>query len=74
MNSESSERRTVSNVKAEHLRFFSVHYEADKDHSVAGHELIDRFVTGTGREEEFLAQARCLARFFWKRFDSMLVA
>ncbi len=61
-------------IAPEHLRFFSVHYEADKDHSEAGHELIDRFVTGTGREEEFLAEARCLARFFWKGFDSMLVA
>jgi pyrroloquinoline quinone (PQQ) biosynthesis protein C len=58
--------------KPEHLRFFSVHYEADKEHGEAGHAIIDRFVTGTGREEEFLAEARCLAHFFWKGFDSMM--
>jgi hypothetical protein len=34
--------------------------------------MIDRFVTGTGREEEFPAEARTLARFFWKGFDSMM--
>jgi pyrroloquinoline quinone (PQQ) biosynthesis protein C len=61
-------------IKPEHLRFFSVHYEADKDHSEAGHELIERFVSGSGREEEFLAEARGLAHFFWKGFDSMLAA
>jgi pyrroloquinoline quinone (PQQ) biosynthesis protein C len=59
-------------IKPEHLRFLSVHYEADKEHGAGGHRLIDRFVTGTGREEEFLAEARCLARFFWKGFDSMM--
>lgn len=59
-------------IKPEHLRFFSVHYEADKEHGEAGHASIDHFVTGTGREEEFLAEARCLAHFFWKGFDSML--
>ena len=59
-------------IKPEHLRFLSVHYEADKEHGEGGHRLIDRFVTGTGREEEFLAEARCLAHFFWKGFDSML--
>jgi pyrroloquinoline quinone (PQQ) biosynthesis protein C len=59
-------------IKPEHLRFLSVHYEADKEHGEGGHRLIDRFVTGTGREEEFLAEARCLAHFFWKGFDSMM--
>jgi pyrroloquinoline quinone (PQQ) biosynthesis protein C len=58
-------------IKPEHLRFFSVHYEADKEHGEAGHAIIDHFVTGTDREEEFLAEARCLAHFFWKGFDSM---
>jgi pyrroloquinoline-quinone synthase len=61
-------------IQPEHLRFFAVHYEADKDHSEAGHELIERFVSGSGREEEFLAEARGLAHFFWKGFDSMLAA
>jgi hypothetical protein len=37
-----------------------------------GHRSIDHFVTGTGREEEFLAEARTVVRFFWKGFDSML--
>ena len=59
-------------ITPDHLRFFSVHYEADKEHGEAGHEIIDHFVTGTGREEEFLAEARCLAHFFWKGFDSMM--
>jgi pyrroloquinoline quinone (PQQ) biosynthesis protein C len=59
-------------VKPEHTRFLSVHYEADKEHGEGGHRMIDRFVAGTGREEEFLAEARTLARFFWKGFDSML--
>jgi pyrroloquinoline quinone (PQQ) biosynthesis protein C len=59
-------------IKPKHLRFLSVHYEADKEHGEGGHRLIDRFVTGTGREEEFLAEARCLARFFWKGLDSMM--
>jgi pyrroloquinoline-quinone synthase len=59
-------------IKPEHLRFFSVHYEADKEHGEGGHRIIDRFVTGTGREEEFLSEARTLAQFFWKGFDSML--
>lgn len=59
-------------IRPEHLRFLSVHYEADKEHGEGGHRLIDRFVTGTGREEEFLAEARCLAHFFWKGFDSMM--
>jgi pyrroloquinoline quinone (PQQ) biosynthesis protein C len=61
-------------IKATDLRFLDVHYEADKDHSETGHWLIDRFVTGTGAEMEFLAEARCLARFFWKGFDSMLAS
>jgi len=59
-------------IKPEHLRFLAVHYEADKEHGEGGHRMIDRFVTGTGREEEFLAEARCLAHFFWKGFDSMM--
>jgi pyrroloquinoline quinone (PQQ) biosynthesis protein C len=58
----------------QHTRFLSVHYEADKEHGEGGHRMIGRFVTGTGREEEFLAEARTLARFFWKGFDSMLAA
>jgi pyrroloquinoline quinone (PQQ) biosynthesis protein C len=57
---------------SEHTRFLSVHYEADKQHGEGGHRMIDRFVTGTGREVEFLAEARTMARFFWKGFDSML--
>ncbi|MGH7906745.1 MAG: hypothetical protein ACREP6_08965, partial [Candidatus Binataceae bacterium] len=61
-------------MKAADLRFLDVHYEADKDHSETGHWLIDRLVTGTGREAEFLAEARTLAHFFWKGFDSMLAA
>ena len=56
----------------EHTRFLSVHYKADKQHGEGGHRMIDRFVTGTGREEEFLAEARTMTRFFWKGFDSML--
>jgi pyrroloquinoline quinone (PQQ) biosynthesis protein C len=59
-------------LSPDHLRFFSVHYEADKDHGEAGHRSIDRFVAGTGREEEFLTEARCLAHFFWKGFDAMM--
>lgn len=58
-------------LKPEHTRFLSVHHEADKQHGAGGHRMIDRFVTGTGREEEFLAEARTLAEFFWKGFDSM---
>jgi pyrroloquinoline quinone (PQQ) biosynthesis protein C len=58
-------------ISPEHTRFLSVHYEADKEHGEGGHRMIDRFVTGTGREEEFLAEALTLARFFWKGFDSM---
>jgi pyrroloquinoline-quinone synthase len=61
-------------LKPEHTRFLSVHYEADKEHGEGGHRMIDRFVTGSGREEEFLAEARTLARFFWKGFDSMMSA
>jgi pyrroloquinoline quinone (PQQ) biosynthesis protein C len=60
--------------KPDHTRFLSVHYEADKEHGEGGHRMIDRFVTGSGREEEFLAEARTLAHFFWKGFDSMLSA
>ena len=59
-------------LKPEHTRFLSVHYEADKKHGAGGHRMIDRFVTGSGREEEFLAEARTLARFFWRGFDSMM--
>ncbi len=59
-------------MKAEDLRFLSVHYEADKDHSETGHWLIDRLVSGTGREEEFLAETRALMHSFWKGFESML--
>ncbi len=61
-------------LKPEHTRFLSVHHEADKQHGEGGHRMIDRFVTGTGREEEFLAEARTMVRFFWKGFDSMLTA
>jgi hypothetical protein len=32
-------------------RPLSVHYEADKEHGEGGHRMIDRFVTGTGRED-----------------------
>jgi pyrroloquinoline quinone (PQQ) biosynthesis protein C len=59
-------------LRPNQTRFLSVHYEADKEHGEGGHRMIDRFVTGTGREEEFLAEARMLARFFWRGFDSML--
>jgi pyrroloquinoline quinone (PQQ) biosynthesis protein C len=59
-------------ISLDHLRFFTVHYEADKEHGQAGHRGIDKFVTGTGREEEFLKEARTLAHFFWKGFDSMM--
>lgn len=59
-------------IALDHLRFLTVHYEADKDHGEAGHKVIDHFVTGTGSEEEFLTEARALAHFFWKGFDSML--
>ena len=59
-------------MKSGDLRFLSVHYEADKDHSEAGHWLIDRLVTGTGREEEFLAETKALMHTFWKGFESML--
>jgi hypothetical protein len=34
--------------------------------------MIDRFVTGSGREEEFLAEAKTLAPLFWKGCDSMI--
>ncbi|HTW87696.1 MAG TPA: iron-containing redox enzyme family protein [Candidatus Binataceae bacterium] len=61
-------------IKTSDLRFLDVHYEADKDHSEAGHWLIDRLVTGSGREQEFLAEARTLVHAFWKGFDSMLAA
>jgi pyrroloquinoline quinone (PQQ) biosynthesis protein C len=61
-------------LRSDQTRFLSVHYEADKEHGEGGHRMIDRFVTGTGREEEFLAEARTLARFFWRGFDSMLMA
>ncbi len=61
-------------IGVEHLRFFTVHYEADKEHGEAGHRVIDHFVTSTGREEEFLAEARTLAHFFWKGFDAMMTA
>ena len=40
-------------IRPEHTRFLSVHYEADKEHGEGGHRMIDRFVTGTGGEEEF---------------------
>ena len=60
-------------MKSDDLRFLSVHYEADKDHSEAGHWLIDRLVTGTGREEEFLAETKALMHSFWKGFESMLL-
>jgi pyrroloquinoline-quinone synthase len=59
-------------ISPDHTRFLSVHYEADKEHGAGGHRIIDRFVTGSGREEEFLAEARTMARYFWKGFDSML--
>jgi pyrroloquinoline quinone (PQQ) biosynthesis protein C len=59
-------------MKSADLRFLSVHYEADKDHSEAGHWLIDRLVTGSGREEEFLAETRTLMHSFWRGFESML--
>jgi hypothetical protein len=58
-------------IKRDHLRFFSAHYEADKEQGEGGHR-IHHFVTGSGREEEFLSEARTLAQFFWKGFDSML--
>jgi pyrroloquinoline-quinone synthase len=61
-------------IDPQHLRFLSVHYEADKDHAESGHTLIERFVAGSGREEEFLSEARCMMSFFWKGFDSMLGA
>ncbi|MBF6567613.1 MAG: iron-containing redox enzyme family protein [Candidatus Binataceae bacterium] len=61
-------------MKPSDLRFLDVHYEADKDHSETGHWLIDRLVTGTGHEEEFLVEARTLCHGFWKGFDSMLSA
>jgi hypothetical protein len=38
-------------LKPEHTRFLSVHYEAGKEHGEGDHRMIDRFVTGTGREE-----------------------
>ena len=40
-------------IKPEHLRFLSVHYEADKEHGEGGHRLIDRFVPGPGAKRNF---------------------
>jgi pyrroloquinoline quinone (PQQ) biosynthesis protein C len=61
-------------LKPEHTRFLSVHYEADKEHGEGGYRMIDRLVTSTVREEEFLAEARTLAKFVWKGFDSMMTS
>jgi pyrroloquinoline quinone (PQQ) biosynthesis protein C len=61
-------------IDPKHLRFLSVHHEADKDHGEAGHRLIERFVAGSGREEDFLSEARLLMSAFWKGFDSMIGA
>jgi hypothetical protein len=61
-------------LKPEHTRFLSVDYEADKEHGEGGHRMIDRFATGTGCEQEFFAEARTLANFIWKGFDSMMTA
>ncbi len=56
-------------IDPKHLRFLSVHYEADKEHGKSGHDLIERLVVGTGREEDFLSEARLMMRQFWKGFE-----
>lgn len=56
-------------IDPKHLRFLSVHYEADKEHGKSGHELIERFVLGSGDEEDFLFEARLLMSQFWKGFE-----
>ncbi|HVB79429.1 MAG TPA: iron-containing redox enzyme family protein [Candidatus Binataceae bacterium] len=61
-------------IDPRHLRFLSVHHEADKDHGESGHKLIERFVVGSGREEEFLSEARLMMNGFWNGFDSMIGA
>ncbi len=56
-------------IDPKHLRFLSVHYEADKEHGKSGHDLIERLVVGTGREEDFLAEAHLMMSQFWKGFE-----
>jgi pyrroloquinoline quinone (PQQ) biosynthesis protein C len=56
-------------IDPKHLRFLSVHYEADKEHGKSGHDLIERLVVGTGREEDFLSEARLMMHQFWKGFE-----
>lgn len=56
-------------IDPKHLRFLWVHYEADKDHGESGHALIERFVVGSGHEEDFLSEARLLMSQFWKGFE-----
>ncbi|HLH77260.1 MAG TPA: iron-containing redox enzyme family protein [Candidatus Binataceae bacterium] len=58
-------------IDPRYLRFFSVHHEADKDHGKAGHAMIQRFVLGSGREAEFLSEARLIMGAFWRGFESM---
>lgn len=58
-------------IKQDDLRFLWVHHEADKEHGETGHWLIDELVTRTGREEEFLSEARSMLSLWWRGFESM---
>jgi pyrroloquinoline quinone (PQQ) biosynthesis protein C len=53
-------------------RFFSVHAEADKEHSETGKALVERLVRTDEERREFLIEAKILLDLFKRGFDAMV--
>jgi pyrroloquinoline quinone (PQQ) biosynthesis protein C len=64
--------QTHYGMKAEALRFFSGHIEADREHAQTGRKLIERLLTTERDRQEFLKEARCIGQLYWKGWDAML--
>ncbi|MBM4256724.1 MAG: hypothetical protein FJ147_12605 [Deltaproteobacteria bacterium] len=59
-------------MKAEALRFFSGHIEADREHAQTGRKLVEQLLTTDRDRQEFLKEARCAGQLYWNGWDAML--
>ena len=59
-------------IKADALRFFSGHVEADREHAATGRKLIERLLTNDLERIEFLTEVRCFGELYWRGWDAMV--
>lgn len=64
--------QTHYGMRADQLRFFSTHIEADREHAAAGRAIADRLLTTERERVEFLREAECVGQLYWRGWDAML--